>query len=226
MAMHCLADPSPHTKMIGALAVVAFFFLLRVAEYTPSNRTTRTVPLRKQDIKLWSNGSRLSNDADWVELSSADAVTITLENQKNGDKGSVLHHTASGDDIMCPVRAMTWILYAIRHADPTTPIGTFCHASGAIGRVTAKDMRLTLKQAATRDNLPARGFSIDRIGNHSLRSGGAVALKLAGYDSDIIKKLGRWSSNTYLLYIQSQIANLTTGIATQMGRRLTFYNVG
>jgi hypothetical protein len=41
-------------------------------------------------------------------------------------------------------------------------------------------------------------------------------LKLAGYDNDIIQKLGQWSSNTYLHYIQTQIGQLTTGVAQRM----------
>jgi len=38
-------------------------------------------------------------------------------------------------------------------------------------------------------------------------------------------KLGRWSSNTYLIYIQCQIGQLTVGIATAMARILHFHNV-
>jgi hypothetical protein len=41
-------------------------------------------------------------------------------------------------------------------------------------------------------------------------------LKLAGYDNDIIQKLGSWSSNTYLHYIQTQIGQLTAGVAQRM----------
>jgi hypothetical protein len=40
-------------------------------------------------------------------------------------------------------------------------------------------------------------------------------LKLAGYDN-IIQKLGRWSSTTYQTYIQSQIGQLTAGVARRM----------
>jgi len=221
LARHCMVQATERTRMVGALGVLAFFFLLRVVEYTPSARSTRTVPLRKKDVKLWSRGTRMSEDAEWWELMAADAVTVTLENQKNGDRGCVLHHHASGDPTMCPVKAMTYILYALKGMPADTPLGTF-----AGGRVNASDMRSHLRAAAQRDGLEARGFQLDRIGNHSLRSGGAVALKLAGYESNLIKKLGRWSSNTYLLYIQSQIAQLTTGVATRMSRRLRFYNVG
>ena len=74
--------------------------------------------------------------------------------------------------------------------------------------------------------LEAQGFDISRVGSHSLRSGGAMALRLAGYNDDTIKKLGRWSSNTYLIYIQTQVALLSQGVALLMARRLQFHNVG
>ena len=52
-----------------------------------------------------------------------------------------------------------------------------------------------------------------------------MALKLAGYDDITIKKLGRWSSDTYLQYIQSQIGNLTAGVAMDMARDLRLHVV-
>ena len=80
-----------------------------------------------------------------------------------------------------------------------------------------------LGAAAT--GLYTSGYSRDRIGPHSLRASGAMALKLAGYDNDMIKKLGRWSSDTYLTYIHSQIGELTANVATRMARVLRFHNV-
>ena len=53
-----------------------------------------------------------------------------------------------------------------------------------------------------------------------------MALKLAGCDDTMIRKLGRWSSDTFLIYIRDQIANLTTGVATAMSHMLTYHNVG
>ena len=49
-----------------------------------------------------------------------------------------------------------------------------------------------------------------------------MRLKLAGYDKLTIKKLGRWSSDTYLVYIQSQIGNLNAGIAQQTAIPVSF----
>ena len=91
--------------------------------------------------------------------------------------------------------------------------------------MTASNIRDMLRQTAVGQQLSSHGYDLSRIGSHSLRSGGAMALRLAGYDDDMIKKLGRWSSNTYLIYIQTQVAQFTQGVAPQMARRLHFHNV-
>lgn len=44
--------------------------------------------------------------------------------------------------------------------------------------------------------LEQQGIDKDIIGNHSLRSGGAMALKLQGFSDTDIMKLGRWKSTT------------------------------
>ena len=68
LAQEAARHLDPKEWMVGALAVVAFFFLLRAVEHTPSTRDTRTVPLRKQDIQLWCQGHKLSRDGDVWEL--------------------------------------------------------------------------------------------------------------------------------------------------------------
>lgn len=208
--------------------VLAFFFLLRVGEYTPAspNQSRRTVPLRRQDVKLWRGTALVPLVSPWEVLASADGVTITLENQKNGNKGCILHHDRSTEDCMCPVRAAAGLIWASRSLGPSAPLGSFLGANGSSGRVSSSDIRSAVRLAVDLDGLQARGYDPSRVGSHSLRSGGAIALKLAGYDSDTIKKLGRWSSNTYLVYIQTQIAQLTQGIAENMRRPLRWHVVG
>jgi hypothetical protein len=72
-----------------------------------------------------------------------------------------------------------------------------------------------------------RQLVLDRIGSHSLRSGGAMHLNVAGYDHDVIHKLGRWSSNPYLVYIKIHIGQLTDGVAQRMAAiSLRFHLVG
>ena len=82
-----------------------------------------------------------------------------------------------------------------------------------------------MRLAASELELEKHGYDVSRIGTHSLRSGGAMALKLNGYDDTLIRKLGRWRSDTFIHYIQSQIAELTAGVATAMSRLMWFHNV-
>jgi hypothetical protein len=42
-----------------------------------------------------------------------------------------------------------------------------------------------------------------------------MAMKLNNVDAETIKKVGRWTSSTFLIYIHSQIAALNAGLAQQ-----------
>jgi integrase len=92
--------------------------------------------------------------------------------------------------------------------------------------VVAADILNAVRMAARQTNLPTNGDNLTRIRAHSLRASGAMALKLNGYDKEIIMKIGRWSSDTFLTYIHSQIAALTMGVAAKMTRQVNFQNVG
>ena len=56
-----------------------------------------------------------------------------------------------------------------------------------MGSVTDNQIRFAVKFAAKALQYEKRGIPIDRIDTHSLRSGGACALRLAGYDEVQIK---------------------------------------
>ena len=108
----------------------------------------------------------------------------------------------------------------------TTPIGWVYHSSGAISRVTDRDIGMGIRCGATFDCLLVRGYTLDRISPHSLRAGGAMAMKLSGTSDSTIMKVGWWSSLTYLTYIHLQIGVLTAGLAWRMSTAFTFQNVG
>jgi len=225
IAMHLGSSTSKRLRMAADLIILAFFFLLRVGEYTPSRQVRLTVPLRDKDLRLWRQGQVLDHRVPLAELLTADAVTICLENQKNGFKGATLHHTASHHAWLCPVQSAARLVHEIRGLGPDTGLGTYFDETGALRRITSTEIRAGIQLGALNDNLASRGFDLTRIGSHSLRSGGATHLNVLGYSPDTIKKLGRWNSDTYLRYIQSQIGDLTAGIATQMARVLHFHNV-
>ena len=228
LAHHYASSADPAARTAANLVTVAFFFLLRVGEYTPAppNTPKQTTPLRLQDVTFWNGVVALPRTATHDQRLAASAVTISLDNQKNGNRGDTLHHTRTGDPHFCPVIALANAIRPIASAPLHTPIGTTYAANGQPLRITAAQIRSLIRHGAALDNLEAKGYHPSRIGSHSLRAGGAVALKLAGYDDTTICKMGRWSSNTFLIYIRGQIANLTAGVATAMSTTLTYHNVG
>ena len=92
--------------------------------------------------------------------------------------------------------------------------------------VTDNDIRLSLKQAARALQYPEqKGIPIDRVDTHSLRSGGANALSLAGFSDREIQKMGRWRSATFKEYIREELACFSEGMSKQMRHRFAFVNI-
>ena len=218
---------NPQAWTTGRLIVLAYFFLLRVGEYTPATnkkRKKRTIPLRKCDVRLIRGGRAMDPEAPLHELLTATGVTTCLENQKNGHKDQTLFHDKSDDPDLCPVTTVAYLLDSMRGMPNDTPLGTYLD-NGRRRQVTAAQVLAMVRLGADEDDLASDGYDLSRIGTHSLRAGGAVRLKMAGADDSIIKKLGRWSSDTYLRYIQPHIAPLTGGFARRMAVSLRFTNV-
>ena len=92
--------PLPCLQAIADSCIIAFFFLLRVGEYTQSTQAkpTCTVPFRICDIVFWhtQNGQRcqIAPDAPEALILLATEATLKLDNQKNGHRDDTLHHQA------------------------------------------------------------------------------------------------------------------------------------
>ena len=82
-----------------------------------------------------------------------------------------------------------------------------------------------VRDVATNLGLAKQAIDPDLIDAHSLCAGGAMALKLHGYDDTTIMKMGRWTSLTFLQYIHNQIAHLSKDISRKMSIELPFVNV-
>ena len=52
-----------------------------------------------------------------------------------------------------------------------------------------------------------------------------MALALSGQSPEMIKKIGQWSSNTFLMYVHEQIAHPTVGVVEGMALTFPFSNV-
>jgi hypothetical protein len=68
---------------------------------------------------------------------------------------------------------------------------------------TDKNVIQTLQLAVKKIGEDSSGFKANKIGTHSIRSGGAMAMYLATpqIQTYIIQLIGRWLSDTFLKYI-------------------------
>jgi hypothetical protein len=85
-----------------------------------------------------------------------------------------------------------------------------------MNQVSNRDILEAVRQGVIRDNLNCSGYDYSLIGTHSLWSRGATRLCLEGFNKDVIRLIGRWSSDTYQKYIQPQVTQLATGASAKM----------
>jgi hypothetical protein len=208
------------------MVIIAFFYLLRVGEYTSQStpRPKRTIPLRKCEVRLWSTGNIIHPDSSLGMLLLADSATISIANTKNGTKGAFVHHFAVGGPI-CPVAALARHIDNLRCQTLATPLSTRITNPRTTSTISDRDITIAVQWGATADCLLAREYTLDRVSSHSLRAGEAMAMKLSGASDSTIMRIGRWTSLTYLTYIHSQIGVLAKGVACKMSQCFHFQNV-
>ena len=97
----------PQDQAIADLAQVAFYFLLRVGEYTRPRftkingkvvRATRTVQFHVKDIGFLKNGQIIKRRSSLCDLCAAYHVTFKITNQKNGRMGEMISHEKLRND--------------------------------------------------------------------------------------------------------------------------------
>ena len=108
------SSSTPLDQAIGDLTLIAFYYLLRIGEYTVKgkrNKTKQTVQFKYEDITFFKKNAAgklrcLPCNAAPSLILTADGATMKLDNQKNGWKGVCVYHEASGKDYLCPVRSL------------------------------------------------------------------------------------------------------------------------
>ena len=153
-------------------------------------------------------------------LLTENLAVLKKSNQKNGRMGQTTTQHASGIT-MCPVNALAHILYNILAAggDESTPLCSVAkdedwilvESHHIIAAVHAKTKKLKLN---------FQFIEPDLVRAHSLREGGAMALKLHGLNDTTIMKMGHWTSLTFLQYKHNQISHLSKDISQKMNMLL------
>jgi hypothetical protein len=213
------------------MSTIAFYFLLRVGEYTAHRQRERrrTRQFRACDIIFYdSNDNILPNTAPIHLLNTATTAVMRITNQKNGTRGSRISHTTSGTKA-CPVRALARrVHYIMNHPECTEEdiISTYYSPRTRSARpLQSRDINTMIKSAVSLLGLDKKGFPPASVSSHSLRAGGAMAMHLNNIDSDKIRKQGRWSSDTFLMYIHEQISAFSSGLARTMSKEIGWHNI-
>ena len=224
-------------KAVGDLVVIAYYYLLRVGEYTTKSRRklkTRTRQFRLKDVTFYKRGlngvmQALPANASESDVMTADAAMLRISNQKNGHKGQCVHTWANKDSPKdCPIRALgRRAIHVRKHSRQGGALLCSFWDEVGHGHVTSEMISYGVKYAAGAMNYPARGIPLARIDTHALQLGGAYALSLAGYKAHQIMKMGRWApkSTAFMEYIQQQLSTFSAGMSSRMSRIAVITNM-
>jgi hypothetical protein len=217
---------------IGQLVVVAFFFAMRSCEYSDVGSRRTTSVIRVDDVRFRQKGQDLQT-TDRGQLENADTVTITFRRQKNGDKGATVtqhRNDRQGQADICPVRALADLTTRVRGYDCLSRTNPKINAvrtqdSDEPQYISSKAILRQLRMATTLAGEKRLGLQASSIGTHSIRSGAAMAMHLAGVPSETIQMVGRWRSQTFMRYLRIQVPDSTLGVAARMTSRQSFYTI-
>ena len=238
--VYCCTWPAPLRvaigQFIGDLVLIAFYYLLCIGEYTSKgsqNESKQTVQFKFEDITFFKKDRHgalrcLPCNAPDGLIAAADGATLKLDNQKNGWEGVCVYQEANGDPFACPVRAVgrRYLHLRLHNCDRKDFISTWYNEKRIASSVTAEQISRSLKLAAAMLHYPTnKGIPIQRVNTHSLRSGGANALSLAGYSNTQKQKMGRWRGATFKEYIREELACFSAGMSKDMKKKFLFVNI-
>ena len=134
------------------------------------------------------------------------------------------HHPAAHT---CPIRAL---IQRIKHAqqyshDTTQQLGTYFDNKGAKRILRPRTITNALRVAVKALNLESINIRASQVSSHSLRAGGATAMHINGVPDITIQKMGRWSSDTFLIYIRDQLFHFTNAVSSKMSNAFNMFTV-
>ena len=162
-------------RMLTSAVTLAFFGLLRSAEYTcpSSHRYNPMSTLMFRNVSLSLTGL-------------VAVINIKCSKTDPFSTGSVVRVGSTSNDL-CPVAALR--RYARVHLDMFGPLFIFHNGNYLTRQHIHNLLHLSLPD-------------VPNISTHSFRIGGATAAASAGISNSSIQTLGRWSSDAYRRYLR------------------------
>ena len=211
--------------VISELATGAFFFTMRSCKYLLVTGERKTKLLRLRNIRFFRHGREIQHNNPLLSLS--DYVSITFEDQKNGERIDTITMHNACDLILCPVVAWAKIVKRVSKipwGSPDSKVNAF-YSDGHTYHVSGTDMLQALRSAALSIGEAKLGFHHSDIGTHSLRSGAAMAMYLDEIPVYTIMLIGRWSSDAFLRYIRKQVEQFSHNVSRRMIKHQHFTHV-
>ena len=127
----------------------------------------------------------------------------------------------TNDPLLCSVKAGATIVHRILSTLPNASnhnkLCSFCASDGSTSDINSAQVLPWLRAIVKLIEESILGFrKEDDIGLHSIRSGRAMAMFLAGISTVILRRIGRWNSEAFLEYIREQVESFTYGVAQRM----------
>ena len=168
----------------------AFFACLAVAFYSVSRLGELTVPsLQAFDPTQHPKRSNLTTRSDRNDIL---VHVLHLPVTKTAHQGEDIYWSAQPDS-SDPATAMTNHL-RLNNPLPSQHIFTWHHPKGPRPLTRSTFLSRLKELARAQDNQALHG--------HSIRIGGTLELLLRGVPFDVVKAIGRWSSEAFVIYLR------------------------
>jgi hypothetical protein len=210
------AEEGSLNQHIVDLIIVAFYWLLRPAEYlhgAAEAEDSRSRAFLFRDISLTIDGITTIGPTTPLNEELVKRVahsTLCFSDQKNAVRGEQVGHAANSDPFFCPAKALGRIALRLKRDGARPDDEIYWHYNNHPNHqrwYAVKPQYITnaLRYAAAVME-PTTGIPAKLLSARSLRPGGATALLCAGIDKDHIQLLGRWQSDAMFRYLRIQVA--------------------
>jgi hypothetical protein len=182
----------------------------------------RTKLLCLRNIRLFKDGTLLLAPLDSLEL--ANSVAVTFEMQKNDLKHNTVIHGRTDDATLCPVLQWACLVNRIWTYPSTSPDTPVCVVwrHNRLESIASHQVLAALCAACASIGRGQLGFEPYEMSTHSLQSGAATEMYLAGVPVYTTMLIDRWSSNAFLQYIHKQVKQFSKGVSKQMIKFFSF----
>ena len=205
---HLQYGKNQEASLLCKALALGFFFLLRASEYLDVGYQDPKRGLRGSDVTLKLNGKAL----ELGRIVEADEVTLLVRGSKTDiyNRGQMRNHFKTSGKV-CAVKAMITLYqhFPQRYQGGAETEELLFRASDE-KPIPRAAIQALIERAAKALNLPGGD-----LGTHSLRFGGASALWAQYQDTALVKRWGRWASDSFQTYIW-EAREAAKGVAQKM----------